>query len=92
MTHRKGLVLDFGGVLTTPLIAAALAFEQRAGLTEETLLTGLYLHPEGIRLTQELERGQLTQAEWNTAAGRTSASRPTTSWAAFSRIYAPRHR
>jgi len=70
MTHRKGLVLDFGGVLTTPLITAALAFEQREGLAEGALLTGLYLNPEGIQLTQELERGQLTQAEWNTAAGR----------------------
>ncbi|WP_399896012.1 HAD family hydrolase [Streptomyces sp. BBFR51] len=70
MNQRKGLVLDFGGVLTTSLATAALAFEQREGLPEGTLLTGLYLHPEGIRLTQELERGELTQTEWNTAAGR----------------------
>ncbi|MFE7750265.1 HAD-IA family hydrolase [Streptomyces sp. NPDC057428] len=69
MTHRKGLVLDFGGVLTTPLVTAALAFEQREGLATGTLLTGLYLDPEGIRLTQELERGELTQTEWNTVAG-----------------------
>ncbi|GHB13366.1 phosphoglycolate phosphatase [Streptomyces tendae] len=69
MTNRKGLVLDFGGVLTTPLIASALAFEQREGLPEGTLLTGLYLHPEGIRLTRELERGAITQSQWNTAAG-----------------------
>jgi putative hydrolase of the HAD superfamily len=68
--HRKGLVLDFGGVLTTPLLPAALAFEQRAGLAEGTLLTGLYLNPEGIRLTEELERGTLTQTQWNEAAGR----------------------
>lgn len=70
MTHRRGLVLDFGGVLTTPLLPAALAFEKRAGLAEGTLLTALYLHPEGIRLTEELERGILTQPEWNEAAGR----------------------
>ncbi|MEV5177548.1 HAD-IA family hydrolase [Streptomyces flaveolus] len=68
--HRKGLVLDFGGVLTTPLLPAALAFEKRAGLAEGTLLTGLYLNPEGIRLTEELERGTLTQTQWNEAAGR----------------------
>ncbi|MEW2290689.1 HAD-IA family hydrolase [Streptomyces sp. NPDC047841] len=68
--HRKGLVLDFGGVLTTPLLPAALAFERRAGLAEGTLLTGLYLNPEGIRLTEELERGTLTQTQWNEAAGR----------------------
>jgi len=68
--HRKGLVLDFGGVLTTPLLPAALAFERREGLAEGTLLTGLYLDPEGIRLTEELERGTLTQTQWNEAAGR----------------------
>ncbi|MFJ5035792.1 HAD-IA family hydrolase [Streptomyces sp. NPDC088560] len=68
--HRKGLVLDFGGVLTTPLPHAALAFERREGLAEGTLLTGLYLNPEGVRLTEELERGMLTQTQWNGAAGR----------------------
>ncbi|MFE6888475.1 HAD-IA family hydrolase [Streptomyces sp. NPDC057694] len=68
--HRKGLVLDFGGVLTTPLLPAALAFERRAGLAEGTLLTGLYLNPEGIRRTEELERGTIGQPEWNEAAGR----------------------
>lgn len=66
--HRKGLVLDFGGVLTTPLLPAALGFERRAGLAEGTLLTGLYLDPEAIRLTEELERGTLTQTQWNEAA------------------------
>ncbi|MFF4902766.1 HAD-IA family hydrolase [Streptomyces sp. NPDC001068] len=68
--HRKGLVLDFGGVLTTPLLPAALAFERRAGLAEGTLLTGIYLNPEGIRLTEALERGALTQTQWNEAAAR----------------------
>src|SRR5690349_13142942 len=70
MTDRIGLVLDFGGVLTTPVLPAALAFEKRAGLAEGTLLTGLYLDPEGIRLTEQLERGALTQVQWNEAAGR----------------------
>ncbi|MFF4796246.1 HAD-IA family hydrolase [Streptomyces sp. NPDC001276] len=66
--HRKGLVLDFGGVLTTPLLPAALAFENGEGLAEGTLLTRLYLDPEGIRITEELERGALTQSQWNEAA------------------------
>ncbi|MFE4454761.1 HAD-IA family hydrolase [Streptomyces sp. NPDC056796] len=74
--HRKGLVLDFGGVLTTPLLPAALAFEKREGLPEGTLLTGLYLAPEGIRLTERLERGELTQPQWNEAAGRLLGIRP----------------
>ncbi|MFF4761321.1 HAD-IA family hydrolase [Streptomyces sp. NPDC001292] len=66
--HRKALVLDFGGVLTTPLLPAALAFENREGLAEGTLLTRLYLDPEGIRINEELERGALTQSQWNEAA------------------------
>ncbi|MEV7074768.1 HAD-IA family hydrolase [Streptomyces sp. NPDC091972] len=74
--HRKGLVLDFGGVLTTPLLPAALAFERREGLAEGTLLTGLYLDPRGIRLTEELERGKLTQSEWNEAAAELLGVRP----------------
>ncbi|WP_020139603.1 HAD-IA family hydrolase [Streptomyces sp. 351MFTsu5.1] len=74
--HRKGLVLDFGGVLTTPLLPAALAFERREGLAEGTLLTGLYLDPVGIRLTEELERGNLTQAEWNEEAAGLLGVRP----------------
>ncbi|MGW0858576.1 HAD family hydrolase [Streptomyces sp. NPDC002690] len=68
--HRKGLVLDFGGVLTTPLLPAALAFEKREGLAEGALLTDVYLTPEGARITDELERGTLTQTQWNEAAGR----------------------
>jgi putative hydrolase of the HAD superfamily len=74
--YRKGLVLDFGGVLTTPLLPAALAFERSEGLPEGTLLTGLYLDPEGIRLTEELERGTVTQTEWNEAAAGLLGIRP----------------
>ncbi|MFF0295133.1 HAD-IA family hydrolase [Kitasatospora sp. NPDC004614] len=68
MTSFKGLVLDFGGVLTTPLAPAALAFEKRAGLPEGALINSLYLDQEMVRHTEELERGALTQAEWNTEA------------------------
>ncbi|MCZ0983142.1 HAD-IA family hydrolase [Streptomyces diastatochromogenes] len=68
MTNRKGLVLDFGGVLTTPLIPAALAFEKRESLPEGTLLNALYLDDEMIRHTEDLERGSITQHQWNAAA------------------------
>ncbi|MER5958531.1 HAD-IA family hydrolase [Streptomyces sp. NPDC001893] len=68
MTYRKGLVLDFGGVLTTPLIPAALAFEKREGLPEGTLLKALYLDEEMVRRTEQLERGTITQSRWNTEA------------------------
>lgn len=68
MTDRKGLILDFGGVLTTALIPAALAFEQRAGLPEGSLFTALYLNEEMVRYTEELERGSLSQERWNAEA------------------------
>jgi putative hydrolase of the HAD superfamily len=68
MSHRTGLVLDFGGVLTTPLLPAVLNFEKREGLAEGTCITALYLDEEGTRRTHELERGAITQTEWNEAA------------------------
>ncbi|MFE2849746.1 HAD-IA family hydrolase [Streptomyces lavendulae] len=68
MSHRTGLVLDFGGVLTTPLLPAVLAFEQREGLPQGACITALYMDEEGVRLTHELERGTVSQTEWNEAA------------------------
>ncbi|MEU1501497.1 HAD family phosphatase [Streptomyces sp. NPDC005732] len=68
MSHRIGLVLDFGGVLTTTLLPAVLAFEKREGLAEGACLTALYLDEEGTRLTHALERGEITQDRWNRAA------------------------
>jgi putative hydrolase of the HAD superfamily len=68
MSHRAGLVLDFGGVLTTPLLPAVLNFEQREGLAKGACITALYLDEEGTRRTHELERGAITQDQWNEAA------------------------
>jgi putative hydrolase of the HAD superfamily len=68
MSHRTGLILDFGGVLTTPLLPAVLAFERREGLAEGACITALYLDEDGTRRTHDLERGAITQTEWNTAA------------------------
>lgn len=68
MPHRTGLILDFGGVLTTPLLPAVLAFEKREGLPEGACITALYLDEEGARRTHDLERGVITQAEWNIGA------------------------
>ncbi|GAA2090176.1 HAD-IA family hydrolase [Kitasatospora saccharophila] len=63
--NRTGLVLDFGGVLTTPLPRAVRAFEQREGLPEGACLTAMYLDEDSRRLTHDLELGRLTQTEWN---------------------------
>jgi putative hydrolase of the HAD superfamily len=69
MSRRTGLILDFGGVLTTSVAACALAFERRSGLAEGVLLTTLALDPRGLALYEDLERGAITQAEWNTGTG-----------------------
>ncbi|MEU5833077.1 HAD-IA family hydrolase [Streptomyces diacarni] len=68
MSHRNGLVLDFGGVLTTPLLPAVLAFEKREGLAEGACITALYMDDEVVRRTQDLEHGAITQDEWNAFA------------------------
>ncbi|MFF2506288.1 HAD-IA family hydrolase [Streptomyces sp. NPDC058067] len=68
MPHRAGLVLDFGGVLTTSLLPAVLAFEKREALAEGACIKALYLDEEGTRRTHDLERGAITQDQWNEAA------------------------
>ncbi|MFG2836073.1 HAD-IA family hydrolase [Streptomyces zaomyceticus] len=68
--RRTGLILDFGGVLTTPLLPAVLAFERREGLPQGACLTALYKDDEGVRITSDLERGTVSQTEWNDFAGK----------------------
>ncbi|MFI1864763.1 MULTISPECIES: HAD-IA family hydrolase [Streptomyces] len=63
---RSGLILDFGGVLTTGVAQCAAGFDARAGLEEGTFLSVISRHPEGSRLYMDLERGVVTQSEWNT--------------------------
>lgn len=70
MIDYTGLILDFGGVLTTPLLPAVLAFEKREGLPEGACITALYLDEEGTRRTRRLETGAITQAEWNIHAAK----------------------
>ncbi|MFC9329187.1 HAD-IA family hydrolase [Kitasatospora sp. NPDC057015] len=65
MSRRTGLILDFGGVLTTSVPACAVGFDRRAGLPEGTFLSVIAKHPEGVALYANLERGTITQSEWN---------------------------
>lgn len=70
MSQRTGLLLDFGGVLTTPLLPVVLAFEQREGLPKGACINALYQDDEGVRITSDLERGAVSQTEWNEFAGK----------------------
>jgi putative hydrolase of the HAD superfamily len=63
--NRTGLILDFGGVLTTGVAACALAFDRRAGLPDGTFLATIARDPQGAALYADLERGAITQDEWN---------------------------
>src|SRR6476469_3541023 len=69
MSRRTGLILDFGGVLTTSVAGCLLAFERDAGLAEGALLSALALDPEGLALYEDLERGAVSQTEWNERTG-----------------------
>ncbi len=45
------------------------AFEQREGLKENACLMALYADESGVRVTSDLERGAISQTEWNEFAG-----------------------
>jgi putative hydrolase of the HAD superfamily len=67
--NRSGLILDFGGVLTTSVPACALAFDRSEGLVEGTFLRAISADPVGRSLYADLERGTISQGIWNEAMG-----------------------
>ncbi|MDJ0344991.1 protein-L-isoaspartate(D-aspartate) O-methyltransferase [Streptomyces sp. H10-C2] len=69
MTRRTGLILDFGGVLTTSVPGCAAGFDRREGLPPGTFLRAIAVNPEGAALYADLERGAVTQTEWNERTG-----------------------
>lgn len=65
----RGLILDFGGVLTTRMRLNGEAFEKSEGLPPGAYFHALNKHPEGVRVYADLEVGQATQEEWNQVIG-----------------------
>ncbi|WP_116211343.1 HAD-IA family hydrolase [Streptomyces olivoreticuli] len=65
----KGLFLDFGGVLTTPVAPCTCAFCLREGLAPDAFLNVIATDPVGKELYRDLERGAIPQAEWNERTG-----------------------
>ncbi|RMI39266.1 HAD family hydrolase [Streptomyces triticirhizae] len=61
----RGLVLDFGGVLTAGVRESTTAWCAAHGLPPDTWRRVLEEHPEGRVLYRELEAGRLSQREWN---------------------------
>jgi putative hydrolase of the HAD superfamily len=76
MTRVQAVVSDFGGVLSTPLLDALVAYEQHSGIPLEQLglaMTAVSQHL-GSNPLFELETGRITESEFLTAvAGQLTA-------------------
>ena len=64
MAERSGLIVDFGGVLTTDIFASFRAFSEAEGLEPDTVRDAFRSDPEARRLLAALETGELTEAEY----------------------------
>lgn len=69
MTYR-GLILDFGGVVTTDFYGALSAFCVREGLPPDAIKNAARNDPEGHAALAAAETGQLPQRAWEQALGR----------------------
>ncbi|MET9403124.1 HAD family phosphatase [Kitasatospora sp. NPDC002965] len=61
----RGLIVDFAGVLSTPLGLSVRAWCDRQGLPSDAWRRALVDDPAGRALYVELELGRISQAEWN---------------------------
>jgi putative hydrolase of the HAD superfamily len=61
----KGLIVDFGGVLTTNVFASFKAFCREEGLPEDSVKNMFRERGEGLALLRELEKGELTADEFS---------------------------
>jgi putative hydrolase of the HAD superfamily len=69
--HRpRGLLLDFGGVLTTSLIDAIRRFCVESGAPANTLLDWWRNDPAGSRLLADVESGRISQSEFAEGIGK----------------------
>lgn len=67
---RRGLLLDFGGVLTTSVLDAIRHFCVESGLEPDTLLDAFRADPVVRQLLIDVERGAITQREFELGVGR----------------------
>ena len=64
MGDRSGLIVDFGGVLTSDVFVSFRAFCDAEGLHPDTVRDRFRSDPEARRLLEELETGALAVAEF----------------------------
>ncbi|MFJ6743130.1 HAD-IA family hydrolase [Streptomyces sp. NPDC091279] len=65
----RGLILDFGGVLTTQMRLNGETFERSEGLAPGAYFAALEEHPDGVAIYAALEVGEATQEDWNRVIG-----------------------
>jgi epoxide hydrolase-like predicted phosphatase len=61
----RGLIVDFGGVLTTNVFDSFKAFCRAEGLPEDSVKNMFREQGEGLALLRRLEKGELTSAEFS---------------------------
>jgi epoxide hydrolase-like predicted phosphatase len=61
----KGLIVDFGGVLTTNVFDSFKAFCRAEGLPEDSVKNMFRERGEGLGLLRQLEKGELTAEEFS---------------------------
>ena len=61
----KGLLVDFGGVLTTNVFDSFKAFCRAEGLPEDAVKSMFREHGKGLALLRRLEKGELTAEEFS---------------------------
>jgi putative hydrolase of the HAD superfamily len=64
MTDYEGLLLDFGGVVTTDFFAALGAHCERLGLPHDSFRNLVTADPMGRELYYQVERGELSQPDF----------------------------
>ena len=68
--YYRGLILDFGGVVTTDLYAELSAFSVREGLAPDAIARVLRDDPEGKEAFAAVEAGKIPQREYEMIIGR----------------------
>ena len=69
MAARRGLIVDYGGVLTTDVFASFRAFCEAEGLEPDAVRDRFRSDPEARGLLEALEVGRLTEAEYEPRLG-----------------------
>jgi len=65
----RGLIVDFGGVLTTNVFDSFRAFGEQEGLDPQTVKRAFREDPEALGLLRELERGDIAVEEFEPRFG-----------------------